>query len=136
MKPTLGLATFRGTQVPMNEAGNENESLFEDVERLAQIDFILVSRAWKNAVTDCIANPKVNVESDHFPMVCISKVKFAARKQEKRKNIQFWDIEDEDVVKAFNCKASELVKGEEPKLGRLMKAIGAVAEAVPKIVRG
>ena len=134
MKPTLGLATFRGTQVPVEN--NETECSFADEGRLAQIDFILVSRPWKDAGLDCTSIPSANVDSDHFPVVCVSKVKFAARVRENRRNVQFWDTAEESTAKAFNCKATELVKGTEPGLVCLMKALETAAGDVPQIVKG
>ena len=51
-----------------------------------QIDFVLVGKRYKNAVTDCDSNARVHLSTDHYPIKCGIKCKLKNKNTVRRQN--------------------------------------------------
>ena len=51
------------------------------LDRYGQLDFILINRKWKNAVTNAESNLQTSVTTDHKLLVANIRTKLAAKKQ-------------------------------------------------------
>ena len=76
-KPKLKLATYRNASTPVFNLQQI------DVTKFAQMDYVLINSAWRNAVTNVENVHHTIINSDHALLIATVKVKLATKKKSK-----------------------------------------------------
>ena len=74
-KPIEKLATYRSNTTVLGPPWNRG--------RYETLDYVLVGNRWKNTVEDIETDPSACVDSDHFPMKFMLKVKLKANQRKE-----------------------------------------------------
>ena len=75
-----------------------------------QIDFIMTSRRWRNTVKDAESDTAANIESDHYPVKALIRIKLKASKkggQTRKRYRECRDEERENVNETIRKKRKE-----------------------------
>ena len=95
-KPKPKLATYRNASTPVFNLQQI------DVTKFAQMDYVLINSAWRNAVTNVENVHHTIINSDHALLIAPVKVKLATKKKSKiPTNIKYREPTSAQI-KAYN----------------------------------
>ena len=94
---------------------------------------ILTKNRWKNATTNSYSMPDAKVDSDHFPIIARSRIKFAQPKTQSVQKQHKYDIKQDDHdVEEFNKAIKEALGVSTCTLGSLQEGMRDAAHACLK----
>ena len=84
------------------------------LDRYGQLDFILINRKWKNAVTNAESNLQTSVTTDHKLLVANIRTKLAAKKQPCQTRSARYRTHTTEQLHRYNEKVQELIEAAQP----------------------